>query len=62
MFFTVLFVENGYQLRVNSGGKYLPVYLLSLEAFEKEILRVLTTEKTRNVVEKAKYSHRLLRP
>jgi hypothetical protein len=44
-FFTVLPVENGYRLRVNSGGKeYIwPLTYSSLEAVGKEILRALTT-------------------
>jgi hypothetical protein len=44
-FFTVLPVQNGYQLRVNSGGKgYIwPSTYFSLEAVGKEILRALTT-------------------
>jgi hypothetical protein len=44
-FFTVFPVENGYRLRVNSGGKeYIwPSTYSSLEAVGKEILRALTT-------------------
>jgi hypothetical protein len=44
-FFTVLPVENGYQLRVDSGGKEYtwPSIYISLEAVGKEILRALTT-------------------
>jgi hypothetical protein len=44
-FFTVLPVENGYRLRVNSGGhEYIwPSTYSSLEAVGKEILRALTT-------------------
>jgi hypothetical protein len=44
-FFTVLPVESGYQLRVNSGGKdYIwPSFYPSLETVGKEILRALTT-------------------
>lgn len=44
-FFTVVPVENGYKLRINSGGKeYIwPSIYSSLEAVGKEILRALTT-------------------
>jgi hypothetical protein len=44
-FFTVSPVENGYQLRVNTGGKeYIwPSTYFSLEAVGKEILLALTT-------------------
>jgi hypothetical protein len=44
-FFSVLPVESGYQLRVNSGGKdYIwPSFYPSLETVGKEILRALTT-------------------
>jgi hypothetical protein len=44
-FFSVLPVESGYQLRVNSGGKdYIwPSTYSTLETVGKEILRALTT-------------------
>jgi hypothetical protein len=44
-FVTVSPVENGFQLRVNTGGKeYIwPSTYVSLEAVGKEILRALTT-------------------
>jgi hypothetical protein len=44
-FFSVLPVENGYQLRVNSGGKDYswPSTYSTLEATGNEILRALTT-------------------
>lgn len=44
-FFTVLPVENGYLLRVDSGGKEYtwPSTYISLEAVGKEILEALTT-------------------
>jgi hypothetical protein len=44
-FFTILPVQNGFQLRVNSAGKeYIwPSTYFSLEAIGKEILRALTT-------------------
>jgi hypothetical protein len=43
--FTVLPVENGYRLRVNSGGKEYnwPSTYSSFETVGKEILRALTT-------------------
>jgi hypothetical protein len=44
-FFTISPVENGFQLRVNTGGKeYIwPSTYVSLEAVGKEIFRALTT-------------------
>src|ERR1700676_892084 len=44
-FFTISPIENGFQLRVNTGGKeYIwPSTYVSLEAVGKEILRALTT-------------------